>query len=141
MAPDAGPGLWEPSHHTPPMPTMPRQEGVLFTPPQTWDRFAEEDMAEGHTYGYVGPIPKPGTGRILVYPHILGEEHMLSAHWEGENVGERGPMRGTSAEGYAPAVLMWAHHMPSVETFYLIDEGATWLTLDETLYNKLMKDL
>lgn len=132
---------WEPGQPSAPMPAMPRHTGILFTPPETWERVPEEEMTEGRVYGNMQPMPKPGTGRILVYPHTDGEEHMLSAHWEGEHVDERTPMRGTTVEGYAPAVLMWAHHMPTSETFFIVDEGATWLPLDKALYDKLMKDL
>lgn|GEM_PF-1487283 len=132
---------WEPGQRSAPMPAMPRHTGILFTPPETWERVPEEEMTEGLVYGNMQPMPKPGTGRILVYPHTDGEEQMLSAHWEGEHVDERTPMRGTTVEGYAPAVLMWAHHMPTSETFFIVDEGATWLPLDKALYDKLMKAL
>ena len=100
---------WEPGQPSAPMPAMPRHTGILFTPPETWERVPEEEMTEGRVYGNMQPMPKPGTGRILVYPHTDGEEHLLSAHWEGEHVDERTPKRGTTVEGYAPAVLMWAH--------------------------------
>ena len=132
---------WEPAQLNAPMPAMPRHSGIRFNPPETWERVPEEEMMPGRVYGHMQPMPKPGTGRILVYPHIDGEEHTLSAHWEGENVGERSPMRATTVEGYAPAVLMWAYHMPTKETFFIVDEGATWLPLDKALYDKLMKDL
>jgi hypothetical protein len=138
---DPRPEAWEPGQRHPPMPVMPRQSGILFTPPETWERVPEEEMVPGRVYGNMQPMPKPGTGRILVYPHIDGEENTLSAHWEGESVGGRGPMRATTVEGYAPAVLMWAYHMPTKETFFIVDEGATWLPLDKARYNKLMKDL
>ena len=95
-------------------------------------------MTPGHIYGIIQAIPKPGTGRILAYPDIQGEANMLSAHWEGE-IG--GPARVTFAQGYAPAALLWAHHMPSKERFFITDEGETWLPLDEALYNQLLKDL
>jgi hypothetical protein len=36
---------------------------------------------------------------------------------------------------------MWAHHMPTKGTFFIVDEGATWLSLDAALYDKLMKDV
>ena len=89
-------------------------------------------------------MPKPGTGRIVVYPQTNGEEHMLSAHWEGEHDGEdpmEHPMRVTSAEGYAPAVLMWAYWMPSETTTICLTDDSVWLDLDERLYNQLMNDL
>jgi hypothetical protein len=86
----ADPG-WEPGQLSAPMPARPRHPGILFTPPETWERIPHEEMAEGRVYGNMEPMPKPGTGRILVYPHLQGEEHMLSAHWEGETVGEHGP--------------------------------------------------
>jgi len=101
-------------------------------------------MTEGHVYGYINPMPKPGTGRILVYPHTEGQDHMLSAHWEGEDDGEdpRGHlMRATSVDGYAPAVLMWAYWMPSGTTIICLTEDDVWLDVDEDLYNQLMKDL
>jgi hypothetical protein len=31
--------------------------------------------------------------------------------------------------------------MPTKETFFIVDEGATWLPLDKALYDELMKDL
>ena len=143
LFPDPEPEGWRPTRQPSAMPVMPRREGVLFTPPETWELVPEEEMVPGRTYGTTPPMPKPGLGRILVYPHTDGEEHMLSGHWEGEgeDVGDRGPMRGTSVEGYAPAVLMWAYHMPSREKFLIVDEGATWLPLDEVLYNQKLKDL
>jgi hypothetical protein len=119
------------------MPAIPRQSGILFTPPETWERVPEEEMMPGRTYGTMQPIPTPGTGRILVSPDVHAEANMLSAHWGGE-IGEP---RVTYAEGYAPAVLMWAYYMPSKETFFITDKGETWLPLNEALYNRLLKDL
>ena len=134
----SGSAGWKGGQPSPPMPVMPRQSGILFTPPETWERVPEAEMTPGHIYGTIQPIPKPGTGRILVYPDKKEEANMLSAHWEAVNDGQA---RGTYAEGYAPAVLMWAHHMPSTETFFITDEGETWMPLDEALYNRLFKDL
>jgi hypothetical protein len=101
-------------------------------------------MVEGHVYGYTNPMPKAGTGRILVYPWADGEDHMLSAHWEGEHDGEgpiQHPMRATSADGYAPAVLMWAYWMPSETTVICLTDDDVWLDVDEDLHDQLMKDL
>ena len=118
-----------------PAPEIPREQGITFVP--------FEEMKEGHTYGYMPRMPEAGTGRILVYPCIpIPEEGVLEAHWEGEADDGRipSPMRFTFARGFAPAVLMWAHHMPSAETIICLTGDEVWLDLDEDRYNELMKD-
>jgi len=100
-----------------------------------------KDWKEGVVYGIMPRLPKAGTGRILVYPCQPDEDGMLSAHWEGGSDGEGKPMRFTSAQGFAPAVIMWAYHMPSVETKICLTRGDNeiWIDVNEDYYNELMR--
>lgn len=124
---------------------LPREQGISLSDDGGWKPGQvpnlPKDWKEGVVYGTMPRLPEAGTGRILVYPCEPDEDGMLSAHWEGGSDGEAKPMRFTSAKGYAPAVIMWAHHMPSAETKICLTRDEIWLDLNEDYYNELMRVL
>src|SRR5450759_1648127 len=86
---------------------------------------------------------KPGTNtyRSGAEPVTEGVEPLTREQGISPSDGEAKPMRFTSAKGYAPAVIMWAHHMPSAETKICLTRDEIWLDLNEDYYNELMRVL
>ena len=124
---------------------LPRELGISLSDDEGWKPgqvpHLQKDWKEGVGYGMMPRLPAAGTGRILVYPCQPDEDGMLSAHWEGGSDGEATPTRFISANGYAPAVIVWAYHMPSAETKICLTRGDNeiWLDLNRDYDNELIR--